>query len=69
MKYKNNECHDEVAIYAVEVPTTDHKLKEVVEAKEKEIENLFHYDLFEETEDIGQEKIGSHWVTRPHTLL
>ena len=30
--------------------------------KEKEIENLFHYDVFEETEDTGQENIGSHWV-------
>ena len=62
MKYENNECHDKVAMYAVEEITKDNKVKEVVEDKEKEIENHFHYDIFEEIEGMGQEKVGSHWV-------
>ena len=62
LKIENNECYDNVAVYAVEVPVRDHKSAEVVEAKEKELQNLFNYDVFEEVDDIGQEKIGSRWV-------
>ena len=59
---ENNECYDDIAVYAVEVPTKEHKRMEVVEAKEKELQNLFNYDVFEEVEDKGQERIGSRWV-------
>ena len=48
-------------VYAVEVPIKEHKMKEVIEAKEKELQNLLNYDVFEEVEDIGQERIGSRW--------
>ena len=34
----------------------------MIEAKQKEIENLEKYGVFEEVEDIGQEKVGSRWV-------
>ena len=62
MVTERNECYDDLAIYAVEVPIKEHKLAEVVEAKEKEIQNLFKYEVFEEVEDIGQTRIGSRWV-------
>ena len=62
MKIDNNECYNDIAIYAVEVPVKEHKRKEVLEAKEKEIQNLFNYKVFEEVEDNGQERIGSRWV-------
>ena len=35
---------------------------DVIEAKKKELENLFYYDVIEEIEDEGQETIGSRWV-------
>ena len=31
---------------------------QVIEAKEKDIENLEKYGVFEEVEDIGQETVG-----------
>ena len=34
------------------------------EAKEKEIENLMKYDVFEEVEDCGPEKIHLRWVIK-----
>ena len=34
----------------------------MVEAKEKELENLTKYGVFEEVEDNGQERISSRWV-------
>ena len=62
MKFENEECHDDIAVYAVEVPRVEHKKIEVIEAKEKELENMFNYEVFEEVEDEGQETIGSRWV-------
>ena len=35
---------------------------EVEEAKDKELDNLENYSLFEEVADEGQEVIGSKWV-------
>ena len=40
----------------------EHGKPEVIEAKENEIENLKHYDSYEEVEDIGQERITMRWV-------
>ena len=62
MQVENSECFDEMAIYTVEVPVREHKKPEVIEAKNKEIENLEKYGVFEEVEDEGQETVGSRWV-------
>merc|ERR1712237_194532 len=62
LQMENTECFDDMAIFAVEVPTKEHKKPEVMEAKDKELENLEKYDVFEEIEDTGQEAIGSRWV-------
>ena len=61
-RMENTECYDDIAVYTVEVPATEHKKPEVVEAKEKELENLTKYGVFEEVEDTGQERITSRWV-------
>ena len=62
MQVENSECFDEMTIYTVEVPVREHKKPEVIEAKQKEIENLEKYGVFEEVEDEGQETVGSRWV-------
>ena len=54
----------ENSIYVVEVPVREHGKTEVIEAKEKEIENLKTYETFEEVDDEGQETIGSRWIIR-----
>ena len=62
LQMENTECFNKVAVYAVEVPTAEHRKPEVIEAKDKELENLAKYDMFEEVEDTGQERVGSRWV-------
>merc|ERR1712030_121308 len=62
LQVDNTECFDDVTVYAVEVPVSEHKAPEVVEAKERELENLNKYEVFEEIEDCGQERITSRWV-------
>ena len=62
LKVKNTECFNGISIYTVEVPVREHKMLEVIEAKEKEIENLEKYGVFEEVQDVGQETVGSRWV-------
>ena len=37
-------------------------MPEVIEAKQKEIENLEKYEVFEEVKYEGQETVGSRWV-------
>ena len=54
MKVENVECFDEMTIYTVEVPVREHKKPEVIEAKQKEIENIEKHAVFEEVEDDGQ---------------
>ena len=49
-------------IFTVEVPVKEHKKPEIIEAKNKEIENLRTYETFEEVADEGQETIGSRWI-------
>ena len=44
---ENTECYDDIAVYTVEVPVREHKKVEVTEAKDKELENLMKYDVFE----------------------
>ena len=62
MQMENSECFDEMTIYTVEVLVREHKKPEVIEAKQKEIENLEKYGVFEEVEDEGHETVGSRWV-------
>ena len=62
LRMENGECYDNIAVHVVEVPVAEHKKVEVVEAKEKELENLMKYGVFEEVEDKGQERISSRWV-------
>ena len=52
----------ENAVFAVEVPVSEHNKPEVEEAKLKEIQNLEDYETFELVEYGGQECIGSRWV-------
>ena len=54
MQMENLECFDEMTIYTVEVPVKEHNKQEVIEAKQREIENLEKYEVFEEAEDVGQ---------------
>ena len=51
LKIENTECFDDISIYTVEVPVREHKMPEVIEAIEKEIENLEKYGVFEEVRD------------------
>ena len=62
LKVENTECFDDISIYIVEVPVREHKMPEVIEAKEKEIENLEKYGVFEEVQDLCQVAVGSRWV-------
>ena len=62
MRVDNTECFYYVEKYTVEVPVKEHKRVEVVEAKEKELENLEKYSMFKEVEDERQEMVGSRWV-------
>ena len=52
-KVENNECFDDISIDIVEVPVREHKTPEVIEAKQKEIENLEKYEVFEEMKYEG----------------
>lgn len=59
IKINNTEFFDDVEIYTVEVPVREHKRPKVKEVKEREIENLEKYGVFEEVEDNRQETVGS----------
>ena len=45
MQVENSECFDEMAILTVEVPVREHKKPEVIEAKQKVVENLKKYGV------------------------
>ena len=64
--YIQSEQHNcffsDLPIYVVEVPTKDHGRPDVIEAKEKELQNLVNFDTFEEVTDSGQDTIDSRWV-------
>ena len=49
-------------MYTVEIPAKEQNTPEVKEAKHKEIQNLVRFDVFEDVDDCGQERIGSRWV-------
>ena len=56
------ECFGDIPVYVVEVPAKFHKDPEIIEAKNKEVENLLHFDTFEEVPDDGQDYIDSRWI-------
>jgi len=62
LKIEKSVCFFKNSIYEVEVPVREHGKAEVIEAKEKEIENLKLYETFEEIDDEGQETIGSRLI-------
>ena len=62
MRLENTVCFNEMAIYNVQVPVKEHRIPEVIEAKEKDIENLEKCGVLEEVEDVRQETVGSRWV-------
>ena len=64
MKIENTKCFDYVTIYTVEVPVQEHKRPEVIEAKDKEIENLEKYGVFEEVLIEEHEMVGSRQMAR-----
>ena len=66
MKMEKKLNVDPITIMVVEVPINEHGSLEVLEAKEKELDNLKTYETFEEV-DIANiphdvETIGSRWV-------
>merc|ERR1712240_757453 len=46
LKMEKSVCFLENSIYVVEVPVRDHRKAEVIEAKQKELENLKTYETF-----------------------
>ena len=62
MRMENTECYDNITVYTVKVPVREHKKVEVIEAKDKELDNLMKYGVFEEANNEGQETISSRWV-------
>ena len=59
MKMGSLENFDAMYIYTVEIPAKVQNNLEVKEAKNKEVENLMKYDVFEEASDCGQDCITS----------
>ena len=59
LKMEKSVCFLESSVYVLEVPVREHGKAKVIEAKEKEIENLKLYETFEEIDDEGQDTIGS----------
>ena len=50
------------SVYRVEIPVKDHGRPDVVEAKEKEMDNLRGYDTWSEVPFTGQDLVGLKWV-------
>ena len=58
---KTDDNGEDISVYIVEIPAREQNTPEVNEAKRKEIENLKNYDVFEEVDDLRQERRGSRW--------
>ena len=54
LRTEHTECFDDITVYTVEVPVSEHKKVQVKEAKKMEIDNLKKYEVFEEVDDTGQ---------------
>ncbi len=61
MTAEQRENFESIAVYTVEIPAKEQNTPEVDEAEHKDIENLGKFDVFEEVDDCGQERIGSRW--------
>ena len=48
--------------YSIELSTKEHNREDVKAAKQKEIENLDNYNVYEKVQDVGQKLIGARWV-------
>ena len=48
--------------YSVELSTKEHGREDVKAAKQKEIENLNNYKVYEKVQDVGQKLVGATWV-------
>ena len=62
MRDEQHENFEKYAVYTVEIPEKEQNKPEVNEAKHREIENFVRFNVFEEVDDFGQERIGSRWV-------
>ena len=62
MTAEQRENFEIYAVYRVEIPAEDQNTPEIDEAKHKEIENLIKFNVFEEVDNHGQERILSRWV-------
>ena len=62
MTLEQHENFENIAVYTVEIPAKEQNTPDVDEAKHKEIDNLVKFDVFEEVDNCGQERIGSRWV-------
>ena len=56
IQVKNAECFDKIIIYKVEVQVKEHKKPEVVEAKQREKENLEIYGVLKK-ENVQDKKL------------
>ena len=64
---RNEYFGDEVAVMVVKIPRKEHNKPEVIEAKEKEMNNIEKYGTFEEVPDRGERKITRRWVVTRKT--
>jgi hypothetical protein len=63
MNIKKTEWFDDaLSSFVVELPVKLHNTPKVREAKDKEHKNLLDFETYEEVDDIGQARLGSHWV-------
>ena len=49
-------------VNVVMIPKQMHREKEVVEAKMKQLEDWKNFNVYEEVEDLGQDRISGTWV-------
>ena len=62
MKVEWIKCYDQTTNKIVEIPSKLQNTPEIKAAKQKEIEYLMKYNVFEVVKDRGQERIASKWV-------
>ena len=64
--HQSNRNEEEVNI--LYVPAGDHCKPEVIEAKDKELENWKTFNVYKEVEDKGQKTISTRWVITEKTI-
>ena len=57
-RVEESQGDDQNDVFVVELPVAQHSRQDVIEAKKKEMRNLETYEVFDEVEDEGQEKVG-----------